>query len=110
MRQFYQGAVYYALVSIIFISFTFRKKEWVLLVPIVALVFGVFFYYAFIYSSDDFISSSRYIMHILLGLYYLGAAGFERFIAGINQQKGYMPLKFIGIVVWVGLFVCALWA
>lgn len=76
----YQWAVIFAILSLLLIFITFRKKEFLYITPIFFLVLFEFYGYSTIFANADYESIARYLMHGMLALYYLGAIGFSRLV------------------------------
>jgi hypothetical protein len=65
-------------VSMLLFLFTARGWEWLLLFPVCGVLAFVLIGYATVFSNKEQLSTTRYLLHVLPTVYYLGGVGFER--------------------------------
>lgn len=85
----YTMPIFFSSLSIVFISLTFRGKDFLYIIPIICLVGFIFYLYITIFSDVEYESSARYLSQGMLPLFYLGAIGFRRFIHRVFKETAF---------------------
>jgi len=81
----YTSPIFFGVVSLVLIMVTFKKKEFFYLVPIACEFILIYWLYSTRYSSQEYESSGRYLMHGMLGLYFLGGIGCMRLMNALGK-------------------------
>jgi len=76
----YTAPMFFSFISFLLVLFSFKKKELWFLFPLISILLFIVLIYASILRNSEFESSGRYIMHFMLGLYFLGAIAFSRLL------------------------------
>ena len=104
----YDSFFYYAVLSFIFVFFTFRSWEYLRLMSIMILGILVTFFYAyiFIYSTveGDWGSALRYYMPAVLALYFFGSIGLSQCVKNI-EGKSWSPWVISGLCLGILVLV-----
>jgi len=78
--KWYTSPIFFAGLSFIGIIFSFKKDEWLHLVPVLSQFLFIVWGYLFVFSQREYESAGRYIMHGMLALYFLGSVAFSRIV------------------------------
>lgn len=66
-----------ACIAILFIVTGFKKRDFLVVIPIILYVGGFFAYYAYFYQGEDAVSGARYLTAVIPALFYLGGVGLD---------------------------------
>jgi len=84
--KWYTAPLFFAAVSLGCICMSFRKTEWMFLVPVLSQFLFIAWGYLFVFSQREYESAGRYIMHGMLALYFLGSLAFSRILSRFQPK------------------------
>ena len=101
--------VYFGIISLVFIAAANTKKIYAALLPVVLHIGMIGIYYGYLYNygkaGGDHASSVRYLMPMVLALFFLGAEGFTRIMRGIEKNPWPLTVKLCAGLIMVGMFL-----